>query len=213
MEEPVERVLAPWTNAALNDITWTELHSGRGTAGVGKSFFRRHYPSLKRPGTFWLELNSVSSGWFRKRVQSSLKSTQDVVTVDTTLSLWGSIRQRILRVNQGPAHHFQVQDRDWVLLDERDNLIARFERGATSEQFPLDANSLAYLGGPDDPHVYEKVYVGDEAVGEMIVPNGGTTFARFKHQPLAPYLRNVPEDATPTQVEVLLMMLLLPIIY
>ena len=207
----MERQLAPWTAAAFNDITWTELYSGRGSAGFGREYFKQHYPSLSRPNTWWLEYYSESSGMIGKRVQSTLKSTQDVVTMDTSYNALGSIKSRVVRVNNGAALHFENRNSDWLLLDEGGGILARFERGAVAEKFPLEESDLAYLGGPDDPHVYEKVYVKGEALAEMVVPNSGITFARFKHQPLVSYMRNVPEDITKEQAEILLVMLLLPL--
>ncbi|MBI3164676.1 MAG: hypothetical protein IPG44_17685 [Anaerolineales bacterium] len=207
----MERILTPWTGAAFNDITWTELHSGRGSSGFNREYFRKHYPSLGKPDTYWLEYYSESSGLVGKRVQSTLKSTQDVVTVDTSYNAIGNIKSRVVRVNNGPALRFENRNFDWLLLDEKGDVLARFERGATTEKFPLEEADLAYLGGPDDPHVYEKVFVKGEALAEMIVPNSGVSFARFKHQPLVPYMRGAPENLTKEQTEILLAMLLLPI--
>jgi hypothetical protein len=207
----MERQLTPWNATAINDITWTELHSGRGSAGFGREYFKRHYPSLSQPNIYWLEYYSESSGMIGKRVQSTLKSTQDVVAVDTSYNALGMIKSRVVRVNNGSPLRFESRNSDWLLLDEKENILARFERGATAEKFPLEEADLAYLGGPDNPHVYEKVFVHGEPLAEMIVPNSGVTFSRFKHQPLVPYMRNVPASVTKEQTEILLVMLLLPI--
>jgi hypothetical protein len=209
----MERNLSPWTSTAFDDITWTEPYSGRGTAGFGREYAKRHYPSIKQPGTYWLEYYSESSGMIGKRVQSSLKSTQDAVTVDASYDLIGNLKDRIVRVNNGAAIRFEARNNDWFLLNEGGDVLARFQRGATAENFPLSEADLAFLGGPDDPHVYEKVIVKGELLAEMIVPHNAITFARFKHQPLVPYMRNVSGSLTKEQTEILLVMLLLPIIY
>lgn len=207
------RELSPWTPSAFNDITWTELHSGRGNSGFNREYFRKHYPSLSKPNTYWLEFYSESSGMIGKRVQSTLKSTQDVVTVDTSQNAIGNIKSRIIRINNGPGLRFENRNFDWLLVDEKGEVLARFQRGAITEKFPLEETDLAFLGGPDDPHVYEKVFVKGEPLAEMIVPHNAISFARFKHQPLVPYMRNVPESLTEEQANILLAMLLLPIIY
>lgn len=208
----MERTLTAWNATAFNDITWTELHSGRGSAGFGREYFKRHYPSLSKPNTYWLEYYSESSGMIGKRVQSTLKSTQDVVAIDTSYNAIGNVKSRVIRVNNGPALHFENRNADWLLLDEDGSILAQFQRGASAEKFPLEEADLAYLGGPDDPHVYERVFVKGEALAEMIVPNSGITFARFKHQPLAPYMRNVPGSLSKEQTEILLTILVLVII-
>lgn len=207
----MERQLTPWAAAAINDITWTELYSGRGNAGFGREYSMQHFPSLSKPNTYWLEYYSESSGMINKRIQSTLKSTQDVVSVDTSYTALGSIKNQVVRVNNGANLHFENRNSDWLLLDESKTILARFERGASAEKFPLEEADLAYLGGPEDPHVFETVFVKGEALAEMIVPNSGITFARFKHQPLTPYMRNVPASVTKEQAEILLVMLLLPI--
>lgn len=208
-----ERELSPWVPSAFNDITWTELHSERGTSGVGKSYARRHYPSLSKPNTYWLEYFSETSGAIGKHVRSTLRSTQDVVALDTAYNILGNIKSRSVRINNGPNLQFKSKNNDWLLVDESENLLARFQRGAISERFPLNDSDLAFLGGPDDPHVYDKVFVKGELLAEMIVPNNGITFARFKHRPLVPYMRNVPESHSREQAGILLAMLFLPIIY
>lgn len=55
MSQGAEKELRPWTNDGFNDITWTELHSGHGTASFGSGYFRKRYPSLREPNTYWLE--------------------------------------------------------------------------------------------------------------------------------------------------------------
>lgn len=209
----MERTVSPWIAEAFNDITWTEPYSGRGTAGFGREYAKRHYPSLKQPGTYWLEYYSESSGMIGKRVQSVLKSTRDAVTVDTSYSAIGNIKNRIIRVNGGAVMRFEARNNDWLLLNEAGGILAQFQRGATAENFPLSDADIAFLRGPEDPHVYGKIFIKDEAIAEMIVPHNAITFARFKHQPLVPYMRNVPDSLTTEQTEILLVMLLLPIIY
>lgn len=59
----MERILTPWTGAAFNDITWTELHSGRGSSGFNREYFRKHYPSLGKPDTYWLEYIQSLPAW------------------------------------------------------------------------------------------------------------------------------------------------------
>lgn len=207
----MERTLSPWITEAFNEITWTEPYSGRGTAGFGREYARQHYPSLKQPGTYWLEYYNESSGVIGKRVQSVLKSTQDAVTVDTLYNAIGNIKNQTIRANGGAAMRFEAKNNDWLLLNEGDDILARFQRGATAENFPLSDADLAFLGGPDDPHVYGKIFIKDKAIAEMIVPHNAITFARFKHQPLVPFMRNVPDALTKEQAEILLVFLLLPI--
>lgn len=209
----MENNLTPWTNAAFNDITWTELHRGRGSAGFGREYNRRRYPSLSNPNVHWLEYYSESYGLIGKRTQSTLRSTQDSVTMDTAHNALGNIKSRIVRVNDGAPMRFEAGNNDWLILNEGGEPLARFQRGATAENFPLSDADLAFLGGPDDPHVYEKVFIKGELLAEMIVPHNAFTFARFKHQPLVPYMRNVPASLAKEQAELLLAMLLLPVMY
>ncbi len=209
----METNLTPWTNSSFSDITWTENYSGRGTAGFGREYSRKHYPSLSQPNTYWLEYFSESSGLVGKRVQSVLKSTQDAVTLETSYNALGNIKNRIIRINNGAPMQFEARNNDWLLLNEKGNTLARFQRGATAENFPLSDADIAFLGGPDDPHVYETIFIKGEPVAEMIVPQNAFTFARFKHQPLVPYLRNIRDSLTEEQSEILLVMLLLPILH
>lgn len=136
-----------------------------------------------------------------------------MVTVDASYKALGNIKNRVIRVNNEAPMRFEARNNDWLLLNEKGETLARFQRGATAENFPLSDADIAFLGGPDGPHVYETIFIKGESVAEMIVPHNAITFARFKHQPLVPYLRNIRESLTKKQSEILLVMLLLPILH
>lgn len=204
-----DKELLPWTPKAFNDIAWTQIDY-TSTAGFGKGFSKKYYPSLNQPDSYWLAKYTESGSLLWSPVTVTLRSTQDKVTLEITRNAIGSEKSKSVRVNDGVAHTYEQSGNDWLLKNEEGTAIAKWQRGAVYNKFPLDEEALA-LGNPEDPHVYSQILADGEILGEMIIVMGASTTARFIHQSPTSLIRNVPENLTARQREILLCFLMLQI--
>ena len=121
----------------------------------------------------------------------------------------GNEKSAVVKVNDGSANNFNKKDNDWLLINQNGKVLARWQNGGLSDKFPKSEQELSLLGGPDDPHYYDKLFMGSDVIAEILVPDGVNSFPRFVHQAPVPLMRNVPKGLTREQTDILLSFLLL----
>lgn len=185
----LNKTLSTWQTKAFNDITWSQDKIS--TKSGFKITVTKYFPSLKSPDSNWLMYYMETGSMPWSGVKITLDTSSDKVQFDVARNVLNSDTSLQVKVNDGNVNTFEKQDRVW-LLKNGNQTIATWNMGEESKA----------IGDADGPHYYAKLTLDAELLADILVPSV-FTYARFIHQPLVPLLKDVPENLSAKQSEIL----------